>query len=63
MRKMWSSWNESRRGPQRCSEGWSTSYEKRLREMVLLSLEMKKLLGGLTAAFQHLKGAYKQKGD
>lgn len=63
MTKMWSCWNKSGKGPQRCSEDWSTSYEKRLRGMVLLSLEKKKLVCDFIAVFQHIKGAYKQKGE
>ena len=35
-------------------------YEDRLRELVLLRLEKKKLWGHLTAAFQYLKGSYRK---
>lgn len=56
--KTWTCWSGFRGGPWK----WS-SFEERLEELELFSLEKRKLHWGLIEAFQHLEGACKKDGS
>ena len=63
-RRMWSCWSPSkRRSTKMIRRTESFSYEDRLRQLCLFSLEKRGLWGDLTAAFQYLKRAHRQKGN
>ena len=61
--KSWTCWSGSRGGPQKWSEGWSTSPMRKGWESWGCSAWKRRLWGDLIAAFQYLKGPYRKDGD
>ena len=54
---------QDRHGPVGVHPEEGLSYEDRLRELKLFSLEKRTLQDALIVAFQHLKGSYKKEAD